>query len=165
MDFKRVLKHLSMTQGQVDKAFPQSTLERIEAAIQRSESLHEGEICFVVEAALDLPELWANVTPRQKALAVFSDLRVWDTEKNCGVLVYVLLADRQVEIVADRGVNTKSGPQAWAGICIDMVADFAQSRFEEGALKGIAAIAQQLESHFPAPLEQGNELPDRPIVL
>lgn len=165
MDFKRLFKHLLTTPAQVNKAFSKSTLDRIEATVKACESRHEGEICFVVEGALDLPELWAGVTPHEKALAVFSRLRVWDTEKNCGVLIYVLLADRQVEIVADRGVNARSGPQAWAKVCDEMVADFVQSRFEEGAVKGILAIAQQLQSHFPAPIGQGNELPDRPVVL
>ncbi|MDH4396942.1 MAG: TPM domain-containing protein [Limnobacter sp.] len=165
MNFKRMFKHLLMMQGHVNKAFPKSALDRIESTIQQCESKHEGEICFVVEASLDLQELLANVSSRQKALAVFSDHRVWDTEKNCGVLVYVLLADRHVEIVADRGVNAKSGPHAWAEICNEMIAEFAKARFEEGAVKGILAIAQQLESHFPAPVGQGNELPDRPVLM
>lgn len=165
MDYKRLFKHLLMRPKQVSRAFSKSTLDRIEATIKTCESRHEGEICFVVEGALDLSELWAGVSPREKALAVFSQLRVWDTEKNCGVLIYVLLADRQVEIVADRGVNARSGPEVWAGICNEMIADFVKSDFEEGAVKGILAIAQQLQSHFPAPIGQVNELPDRPVVL
>lgn len=162
---KRMFKHLLMTQAQINKAFPKSTLDRIESTIQVCEFKHEGEICFVVEAALDIRELWGNVSSRQRALAVFSDHRVWDTEKNCGVLVYVLLADHHVEIVADRGVNAKSGSHAWVKICNEMIKEFAQSRFEEGAVKGVLAIAQQLESHFPASVGQGNELPDRPVLM
>jgi uncharacterized membrane protein len=165
MDIQRMFKHFLITQGKLHQAFPKATLDRIESTIQHCESQHEGEICFVVEAALDLPELWNNVSSREKALTVFSDHRVWDTEKNCGVLIYILLADRHVEIVADRGVNAKSGHDAWDRICKDMITEFAEARFEEGAMKGILAVAQELQSHFPAPVGQGNELPDRPVLM
>ena len=105
---KRILDHLIYPPWRVRRAFPAKTLKAIEDAVAASESLHRGELRFVVEAGLSFSELWRGTTARQRALAVFSDLHVWDTEDNSGVLIYVLLADRQVEILADRGINIQA---------------------------------------------------------
>lgn len=165
MRIKRAVQHLSMTEGRVKRAFSAASMTSIEATIHACEAVHIGEICFVVEAALGTTALLQNQSSRDRALELFSSLRVWDTEHNCGVLIYLLFADRQVEIIADRGIQAKSGPQVWAQICEAMTAAFKEERFEEGSLQGIRAVARELSGHFPNPSAQGNELPDRPILL
>ena len=129
-----------MTQGQVHRAFPHSALKAIEQAIKASETTHTGEVRFVVEGALDGAPLFSGQTARQRALALFAQLGMWDTEHNTGVLIYLLLADRAVEIVADRGIHAKAGTHAWAAICHDMEAAFKGAKFEDGAVSGIQAL-------------------------
>jgi uncharacterized membrane protein len=121
-------------------------------------------VCVVIEAALPLTRVWQGVTPRERALEVFGLLRVWDTERNDGVLVYLLLADKDVEIVADRGINAKVGAAAWETICRGMEAAFRDGRHTEGVETGVAAIADLLVVHAPG-TRGGNELSDRPIIL
>ena len=111
MNLKRILRHLAMTQGQVHRAFPHTALKAIEQAIKASEMTHTGEVRFVVEGALDGAPLFSGQTARERALALFAQLGMWDTEHNTGVLIYLLLADRAVEIVADRGIHAKAGQQ------------------------------------------------------
>ena len=154
-----------MTQGQVKRAFPQTTLEAIEQAIKTSETTHTGEVRFVVEGALDGAPLFGGHTARQRALALFAQLHIWDTEHNTGVLIYVLLADRAVEIVADRGIHAKAGTHAWAMICHDMQAAFKATNFEGGAVSGIQAVSCQLANHFPTVSSNANELSDQPLVI
>lgn len=154
-----------MTQGQVRQAFPPAALNAIEQAIKRSETTHTGEVRFVIEGALDGAELFSSQTARERAVALFSRLRMWDTANNTGVLIYVLLADRAVELVADRGIHAKAGPGAWVGICHEMEAAFKAAKFESGAVSGIQAVAQQLAAHFPAEADNTNELPDMPLVI
>ena len=100
-----------------------------------------------------------------RAIEVFSQLRVWDTEHNNGVLIYLLLADRSVEIVADRGIHAKVDSDEWEKICGAMEADFKQENFKDGVVKGIQAIAKQLAEHFPTHSKGPNELPDKPVLL
>ena len=165
MDMKRILKHLVMTEWQVRHAFPRDTLMAIENAIRATKTAHVGEIRFAVEGALHSMALLRGQSPRERALDVFSHLRVWDTEHNNGVLIYLLLADRDVEIVADRGVHAKVGTHGWEPICRTMEAAFAQGNHEQGVVSGIKAVAQHLTKHFPARGAKRNELPDAPVVL
>jgi len=119
----------------------------------------------VVESALPMGQLVRGETPRERALDVFARLRIWDTEENCGVLIYLLLADRDVEIVADRGIHRRVGDEAWHAICRAMEAAFREKRFLDGAIHGIEAINSLLAQHFPRTSSGPNELPDQPVVL
>lgn len=165
MKARRIARHLLTSSGLAKRAFPPVTLDRIEEAIKASETAHLGEIRFAVEAALDGPPLFKGHSARERAIDLFSRLRVWDTEHNTGVLIYLLLADRAVEIVADRGIEQKVDAPAWAAICRRMEAAFAQSNFEAGVLSGVAAVTQLLVRHFPSHGRHQNELPDKPVVL
>jgi uncharacterized membrane protein len=165
VNLERILRHLFMTQWQVRRAFPPSALHAIEAAIKAGERAHAGQIRFAVEGALHSAALWRGLSARDRAIEVFSLLRVWDTQQNNGVLIYVLLADHAVEIVADRGIHTKVGEREWETICRSMEADFRQGRFEPGAVVGIGAIAGWIAAHFPPAADTANELPDRPVLL
>ena len=165
MNIKRITKHLLLTHWQVNRAFPRKTLIAIEQAIQASETAHIGEIRFVVEGALDGVPLFKGQSARERAIDVFSQLRIWDTEHNNGVLIYLLLADRDVEIVADRGIHSKVGSREWESICQAMETAFKQARFEGGVVTGIQTVTQHLMKHFPASGTGQNELPDKPMVL
>jgi len=149
----------------VRSAFPVSALESIERAIRTTEARHDGQIRFAVEAALDLSPLLAGQTAQQRAVEVFSQLHVWDTEHNNGVLIYLLLADRDVEIVADRGIHARLGQESWETICQEMEAAFREGHFEAGVLAGIHAVGEHLARHFPARSGKPNEMPDSPVLL
>jgi uncharacterized membrane protein len=140
-------------------------MHRIEQAIAAGERMHGGQLRFVVESALPMGQVVRGETPRERALEVFSRLRIWDTEENCGVMIYVLLADRGVEIVADRGIHRKVGDETWQAICRAMEAAFRERRFTEGAVDGIDAINALLAQHFPRTSTGPNELPDQPVML
>ena len=165
MKIKRIVKHLFATDGQVKRTFPHSALKAIEKAIAASESEHAGEIRFAIEAALDGGPLFKGQSSRERALDVFSQLRVWDTQHNTGLLIYLLLADRTVEIVADRGIHDKVGGQEWEKICRQMEMAFKQSNFEGGVIAGVQAVSQHLKAHFPVAGRDRNELPDKPVIL
>ena len=165
MNIKRIARHLLLTHWQVNRAFPRGTLNAIEKAIKASETAHVGEIRFAVEGALHNAPLFKGQSARERAIEVFSQLRVWDTEHNNGVLIYLLLADRDVEIVADRGVHAKVGSQEWEKICRKMETAFKQANFEGGVISGIQMVTQHLAEHFPAVGGSRNELPDKPVVL
>ena len=171
MNIRRIARHLLVTDGQVGRAFPASALHKIEQAIKGSETAHVGEIRFAVEGGLDGAPLFKGQTARERALELFSQLRVWDTQHNTGVLIYLLLADRAVEIVADRGIDAKVDAQAWSEVCRQMETAFRQSNFEGGVVSGVQAVTQQLMQHFPNDnrdrhdSDDRNELPDKPVVL
>ena len=165
MNLKRIVKHLLLTHWQVNQAFPPQTLSAIERAIKASENAHAGEIRFVVEGALDGTPLFSGQSARERAIDVFSQLRIWDTEHNNGLLIYLLLADRNVEIVADRGIYAKVGAREWESICRAMESAFKQGNYEGGVVSGIQAVTQHLNAHFPAAGAGRNELPDKPVVL
>lgn len=165
MNIKRILKHLLLTEGRVRRAFPRSTLITIEKTIKASETAHVGEIRFVVEGGLDGMPLFKGQTAKERAVEVFSQLRVWDTEDNSGLLIYLLLADRAVEIVADRGIHAKVGSQEWSKVCRQMETAFKQSNYEGGVLKGVQAVTQHLVENFPADGRGVDELPDKPVIL
>jgi uncharacterized membrane protein len=150
----------------VRRIFPEAALMAIENAIEKSEASHRGEIRFAVEAALNTLPLLKDQSGRERAVEVFSHLRVWDTEHNNGVLVYLLLADRDVEIIADRGINARVRNEEWESICRKMEAAFAQGQFEAGVISGIEAVGRHLREHFPSGTVGGeNELPDTPVIL
>ena len=165
MNIKRMAKHLLLTHWQVNRAFPSDSLAAIEKVISVSEAAHAGEIRFAVEGALEDAPLFKGQSARERAIEVFSQLRIWDTEQNNGVLIYLLLADRDVEIVADRGIHSKVGTQEWESICSKMETAFKQANYESGVIIGIQAVTQHLIKHFPAFGAGQNELPDKPVVL
>jgi uncharacterized membrane protein len=165
MSIKRIGRHLLEHRWRVRKVFPKRVLDSIERAIKASETAHSGQIRFVVEGALDGAPLLRNQSARARALDVFSHLRIWDTAHNNGVLIYLLLADRDVEILADRGIDAKVDAAEWQRICSMMEAEFRKGSFEAGVLKGIAAVSQHLAKHFPKRGGGSNELPDEPVVM
>ena len=165
MNLKRIWRHILMSEIRVKRRFPEAVLNGIQSAVQLSESTHSGEIRVVVEGELTWAQLLTDMTPRARALEVFSGLRVWDTEHNNGVLIYVLLADRIVEIVADRGIHRHAGDEVWRDICKLVQAEFRAGRFEDGGVKGVTAISALLRKHFPFDSENSNELPDKPLLL
>lgn len=161
----RLVRHLLSDWWSVKRSFPQSTLDAIERAIAAGEARHDGEIRFAVEAALPLRDLARNLGSRERAIELFARLHVWDTEHNAGVLIYVLLADKRVEIVADRGIDRRVGKAAWDAICGEMERRFAAGQFEAGALAGISAISDLIAAHFPPRADSPDELPNKPVVL
>jgi uncharacterized membrane protein len=165
MSIKRIGKHLLEHRWRVRRIFPPKVLAAIEQAIKAGEATHAGQIRFVVEGALDGKPLFRNQSARERALDIFSHLRIWDTAHNNGVLIYLLLADRKVEIIADRGIDAKVGAAGWEKICRAMETDFKAGNFESGVIQGIDAVSRQLAAHFPAHGRGRNELPDAPVVI
>jgi uncharacterized membrane protein len=151
--------------GAIGRAFPPSAMAAIEQAIAKSETEHGGEIRFAAEAALDSGALLAGQSARERAIDVFSELRLWDTAENNGVLIYLLLADRNVEIVADRGANQKVVPAQWEQICRRMEEALFRSEFERAILSGIQEVSHLLARYYPPRPGDRNELPDKPVVL
>lgn len=168
MQIGRLIRHATATHWRTRMLFPTATLDAIEQAIKRAELTHAGEIRFAIETALTPKHILNDVTPRARALEVFSHLRVWDTEANNGVLIYVQLADRNVEIVADRGFQGRVSPAEWEAVCRLMEEHFRAGRFQVGAIAGVDAIGNLLARHFPQGAGKGsnaNQLPDRPTLL
>ena len=165
MNTQRIARHLLMTDGRVTRTFGRSSLNKIEAAIKAGEAEHVGEIRFAVEGGLDGTPLFKGQSARERAIELFSQLRVWDTQQNTGVLIYLLLADRAVEIVADRGIHAKVDSHEWSKVCRQMEAAFKQSDFEGGVVSGVQAVTRHLTQHFPSDSHDRNELPDKPVVL
>ncbi len=161
----RILRHFLTGQWAVRRRFPAVALTTIEQAIQQSEMRHGGEICFVVEAGLSTAALLKNQSARERALEVFSQLRIWDTEHNNGVLIYLLLADRDVEIIADRGIHNAVNPTEWEDICRAMESAFQQQQFTTGIVDGIERVTLLLQRHFPAQPDEKNAVADRPVIL
>lgn len=162
---QRLFRHLTTGRWQATRRFPKASMLAIENAIQQSEHTHNGELRFAVEAGLDWHDLLRGITPRQRAIAVFSQLHIWDTEHNSGVLIYLLLADRRVEIVADRGIHAKVGDAQWQAICREMETAFGAGNFEQGVLAGLSRISTLLTEYFPATAHNINELSDKPVIL
>ncbi len=165
MGIKRVGKHLVQPPWRAKRVFPPRVRDRIMQAIEQGERTHSGQVRFVVEGALDGAALLRDQPARERALDLFSQLRVWDTEHNNGVLIYLLIADRNVEIVADRGIHAKVGGAGWETICRDMETAFRSGAFEQGVIAGVDAVSRELARHFPAHGAHRNELPDDPVVL
>jgi uncharacterized membrane protein len=165
MDLRRLFKHLLTTRARVARHFPPAKLNTIKRAITASERTHRGEIRLVIEAALDPVQVMGNMTPRERALEVFSHLRVWDTRDNSGVLIYVLFADRAIEIIADRGIDAHSGSAVWERIAANVLTAFSAGDFLAGALVAITAVSEQLRHHVPHQRDGEGELPNHVTML
>jgi uncharacterized membrane protein len=165
MKWRRLLRHLFTTRRGLRAAFDNRVLRAIEEAVRASEASHRGEIRFAIEESLHPAELWRGVSPKERAKRVFSELGVWDTEHNNGVLIYVLYADHAVEIVADRGFTGRVGEAEWRSACKAMETQFAEGHYLEGSVAGIEAVGRILARHYPAAGGGPNELADRPAVL
>lgn len=167
MEILRILRHWMATPGAVRRAFPEDVLTRIRKAIADSEQSHSGELRFAVEAALPLSYLRRDAPARERAEMMFSKLRVWDTEQNNGVLIYVELADHKIEIVVDRGIGGYVAAAEWTAIAAMMRDRFRAGEFEAGALAGVEAVGALLARHYPLATGERNpnELPDHPVVL
>lgn len=167
MGIGRWLRHVCASPAAARRAFPEATLERIQKAIAASEATHTGEIRFAIETSLPWSYLRRDAPVRERALMLFAKLRVWDTEDNNGVLIYVEMTDRDIEIVADRGIARLVPADTWQRICDTMRTHFRAGEFEAGALAGVRDVGELLAQHFPleAGRENVNVLPDRPTVL
>jgi hypothetical protein len=159
----RLLRHALIPDWLARRPFPPDALERIGEAIAGSERLHHGELCFAIEGGLPLQALSGSC--RERAEELFGLLRVWDTAENCGVLLYVQLVDRDIEIVADRGIAARVPQSEWEEICRAMEEAFRQRRFVEGTMEAIERVTTLLAKNFPAEGLNRNELPDRPRLL
>lgn len=162
----RLLKHRLLDERDAHRALGPAALERIGARVTASEQRHGGQIRVVVEAGLPFSYLRRQATPRDRAIALFGELGVWDTERNCGVLIYLLLAERAIEVVADRGVNRNVDAREWGAIAEQMRGAFRGGDFEAGLGKAIDAVDALLVRHFPTATGEArvNELPDTPLV-
>ncbi len=167
MKLARLLRHRWLDTGDALRALGADGIERLQARIRASEARHTGEIRVCVEAGLPLSYLWRNASPRERAIALFGKLRVWDTEANNGVLIYLLLADHAIEVVADRGVDRHVDAEHWLQVVARMGEAFARQRFEDGLAQAIDAVHEVLMAHhaLPAGERNVNELPDTVVVL
>lgn len=165
MTILRIFRHLLTPEWVARRAFPAAVRDRIEGVIKASEATHRGEIRFSVEGGFDLVPLLRGVTARSRALALFSELRVWDSKENTGVLLYLQLVDRQFEIVADRGINARVRQDEWDAICRQVEIAFQEHRYEDGVISGLREISALLARHFPARPINADELPNQPVVL
>jgi uncharacterized membrane protein len=161
----RFFRHAFSLDIQVRRAFGAMALSAIESEIHRGEALHGGEVRFVVEAALSSPAVLANQSARERAIDVFSYLRIWDTEHRNGVLIYLLWADHAVEIIADRGIHARVGATLWQSICEEMQQQFRQQHYHQGALAGVSQVNQLLATHFPTDSPKHNELCNKVMLL
>lgn len=163
----RLLRHRWLDETDTRRAIPPELVQRLEARVRDSERHHSGEIRLCIEAGLPLGYLWQGLSARDRAITLFGKLRVWDTEHNNGVLVYLLLAEHAIEVVADRGLNRHVSPAQWQQIVAGMREPLRQGRFEDGLAQALDAVDALLARHFP--LAPGtdrnpNELPDTPVL-
>jgi len=163
----RIWRHRWIDRSDVQRDLPPDLLERLTSRVGASERRHTGEVRICVEAGLPNSYLWRDATPRERAVAMFSKLRVWDTEHNNGVLIYLLLAEHAIEIVADRGIARRVGAEQWTAMTAHMSEAFRAGRFEEGLTQALSEVSALLVQHFPlAPDEpDSNELPNAPVVI
>jgi uncharacterized membrane protein len=164
MDWSRLAAHLGTGVVTRQRLFPAATLRRIQQAVAEAERGHSGEIRFAVETALPAARVWRGVSARERAVELFGELRIWDTEHNNGVLVYLLLADRDVEIIADRGIDARVGATGWEAVCRAMEQRFRGGEFEAGAIAGVQAVGDLLRRHYPVAGDTPNELLDTPVL-
>jgi uncharacterized membrane protein len=162
----RLLKHRMHDERDARRVLGKDALARIEARVAASEKHHSGEIRVVVEAGLPLSYLRRHATPRDRAIALFGKLGVWDTERNNGVLIYLLLAERAIEIVADRGLNRHVPAAGWEELAGSMRSAFQAADFEGGLLRAVDVVDALLVRHFAAQPGDSdvNELPDAPLL-
>jgi uncharacterized membrane protein len=164
---KRIWRHRWTDQASVRRALPPEALGRLARRVAASERRHSGEVRISVEAGLPMSYLWRDATARERAIMMFGKLRVWDTAHNNGVLIYLLLAEHAIEIVADRGIDAHVSREEWAAMAQRMAAAFREGRFEDGLTQALEEVSALLVAHFP--LAEGeadrNELPDAPVVI
>lgn len=165
MNLKRFFRHALLPPWMVRRTFSPAVMRRVEEAVRTSERSHRGELRVAVEAHLELESLLRGLSPRARAEQVFSQLRVWDTAENSGVLLYINCADRDIEIVADRGISARVSQEEWEAICRVIESSFRAGQFESGLLEGIARITGLLTAHFPASSDNVDELSNKPVVL
>jgi uncharacterized membrane protein len=161
----RYLRNLFTTRWALHRAFPGNLLDDIEQSIQACERQHNAEFRFAIETSLDVPALLRGCSPRERAVEVFSNLGIWDTAANNGVLIYLLLSEHAIEIVADRGYNDKVSAREWQDICDAMRELFQSGSYRDGAMQGIAMITAVASRHFPPDLNDRNELPNKPVLI
>jgi uncharacterized membrane protein len=163
---QRIFRHRWLDEADTRRAVPPQLVERLARQVAQSEQRHTGEIRIYVEAGLPFSYLWRNATPRQRAVAIFGKLGVWDTEQNNGVLIYLLLAEHAIEVVADRGVSRHVSPAQWQEIVRKMGGAFREGRYEEGLTQAVDEVTALLVKHFPAAPggANANELPDTPVL-
>ena len=162
----RILRHRWIDEADTRRAIPTALVEQLTRRVAASEKRHSGEVRIYVEAGLPLSYLWREAKPRERAIAMFGKLRVWDTEQNNGVLIYLLLAEHAIEIVADRGLAQKVDPGTWQSIVQHIRESFRQGRFEDGLTQALEEVSALLVEHFPRALGAAdrNELPDEPVL-
>lgn len=165
MSIRRLFRHLLAPSWLAARRFDARLVADIGAAVEVAEAGQRGEIRFVVEGPLPFGDLWQGRSARQRAADLFASLGVWDTEENSGVLIYVQLVDRRVEILADRGIAAKVPQAEWAAICRGMEASFKAGDYRAGALAAIRRSGELLVEHFPAGQQNPNELPDQPLLI
>lgn len=165
MDLRRLARHVLSFRSRLGRDFDAATRRSIQEAVEASERTHRGEIRFAVESRLDAAWVWAGKTARERALELFASLGVWDTAENSGILVYVLLADRRVEIVADRGYADGVTVEQWRKICDTVEAAYREGRFRDGSVDGVRECAQHAARLFPSEGSDVNELTDEVVVL
>lgn len=162
---RRWVRHITAMPWVTQRLFSLEVLKEIEATVAHVENQHAGEIRFVVENALDITELWHGLSARERAIQVFSSLRIWDTALNNGVLIYILMADRQVEIIADRGIAARVSEVEWRAICLEAECNYRAGRFREGACNSVVGVGSLLGQHFPSQGADQNEQPNHPVLL
>ncbi|MGZ8293642.1 MAG: TPM domain-containing protein [Telluria sp.] len=163
---KRAMRHWRTTAAVGREAFPAESLSDLGAAITDGEQGHRGELRLIVENSMPFDAIWNDMSNRQRALGLFAEFGVWDTEDNCGVLIYVNLAEHKVEIVCDRNIGRRIDAPTWQAVCRTMTAGFARGDFHDSTLVAIRRVNELLRQHFPATGERNdNELPDHPVVL
>jgi hypothetical protein len=161
---KRLFRHRWLDEDDTRRAIPPDLVERLKERVAASERRHTGEVRIYVEAGLPFSYIWRGATARERAVAMFGKLRVWDTEQNNGVLVYLLLAEHAIEIVADRGVDRHVGHEGWQQVVRHMGDAFRAGRFEDGLTQALEEVSAILVRHFPASGANANELPDEPVL-
>lgn len=170
LQLTRIFKHRWQSSAVAQRLLPPALLHQLATRVARSEATHSGEIRIYVEAALPTSYLWLKLplaqVVRQRALAMFGKLRVWDTQHNNGVLIYLLLVERRLEIVADRGLNDQVSPATWANLANRMAAAFSAGNFELGLTQAVDEVSALLQQHFAINERQANvnELPNEPML-
>jgi len=163
---QRILRHRWLDESDTQRAIPPALAQRLAERVAASERRHSGEVRIYIEAGLPLGYLWRDATPRDRAIALFGKLGVWDTEQNNGVLIYLLLAEHAIEVVADRGLSRHVPQEQWQQIVQRMSGAFRAGRYEEGLAQAVDEVTALLQRHYP--LGEGeanpNELPDHPVL-
>lgn len=161
----RMMRHLFTTTAAGRRAFPPTTLKAIQTVIAKGETLHRAEVRLIIEPALSMQAVLSGMPTRERARELFTNYRIWDTEENCGVLIYINLADHKVEIITDRGVGRLIGPQDWQAICLAMTTGFAHGAFHDSVITALDQLNLLLQAHLPATGTRPNQLSNRPLVL